>query len=107
MADNKIRVNVTMPKELHKSATVHATKMGLSFSGLASVAIAEYIKQAGVVDMVKFIEQMQNDPEKVKQDILSMFPAVLDIVAPDGAFLGPPSAPRAQKRGKQGKKSIT
>lgn len=63
MAEQKLRVNVYLSADMKDKAEKKAKSMGISVSGLMSVALNEYIKQDSVTEMAEIFKKMQSQQQ--------------------------------------------
>lgn len=59
MTDDKVRINVSMPRELKERLEKRAKELGLNMQSFVVVAINEYMKQDSVVEMTEIFKKMQ------------------------------------------------
>lgn len=59
MTDDKVRINISMPRELKERMEKRAKELGLNMQSFVVVAINEYMKQDSVVEMADIFKKMQ------------------------------------------------
>jgi antitoxin component of RelBE/YafQ-DinJ toxin-antitoxin module len=62
---DRVRVHVSLDREVRGKALEQARKMGLSFSGFVNVALYEFIKQDSVVQLVDVYKKLSEGGQKV------------------------------------------
>lgn len=54
----KVRINIYIPREIKEQSYELASRLGLSFSGLISIALNEFIKQDKIKDLPAMYKEL-------------------------------------------------
>ena len=55
---DKVRVNIYLDSEVRSRAKELASRMGLSFSAFANIALYEYLKQGSVIELSSILKSV-------------------------------------------------